>query len=54
MIISTPILDRANGLLFEKDEKSLFEKIMWMYNNKDQMSLLSYNARYFKNGIRYE
>ena len=41
-------IDRANGLLFEKkDEKSLFEKIMWMYNNKDQMSLLSYNARYF-------
>ena len=37
-----------HGLLFEKkDEKSLFEKIMWMYNNKDQMSLLSYNARYF-------
>ncbi len=41
-------IDKANGLLFEKkDEKSLFEKIMWMYNNKDQMNLLSYNARYF-------
>ena len=41
-------LDKANGLLFEKNnEKSLYEKIIWMFENKEKMTLLGNNARSF-------
>ena len=41
-------IDKANGLLFEKNNKeSLYEMIMWMFLNKDKMKLLGENARSF-------
>ena len=41
-------LNKANGLLFEKNNKeSLHEMIMWMFLNKDKMKLLGENARSF-------
>ena len=34
--------------LFEKNnEKSLYEKIIWMFENKEKMTLLGNNARSF-------